>query len=77
MSYHPKLGFQHCEAVIFDPKWWDEVDHKGHPLTKGQLVYFLGLIPNVPGHCIVATSEGKVIPMIHPEELRLPKEDEL
>lgn len=68
------------EAVVFDPYWnvkgvkWENLEH---PLKKGELVYYLGEIPNVEGHCIVATYDGRVVPMIHPEDLRKAREDEL
>ena len=71
--------FKNGEAVIFDPSWWylNKKYHKSHPIKKGEVVYFLADIPNVPGHCIVATYEGKVVPMIHPEDLRKAKDSEL
>jgi hypothetical protein len=68
-------------AVVFDPKWGRTLKGRamgyGHPLTPGEVVYFLAYIPNVPGHCIVAKYGGKVIPMIHSEELREATEEEL
>lgn len=70
--------FKQYEAVVFDPKWVDKYPlSDNHPLQLRELVYFLGLIPNVPGHCIVATEEGKIVPMIHPEDLRPAKDCEL
>jgi hypothetical protein len=66
--------YKPCQAVVFDPP--KNNDYSKHALKRGQLVYFLGYIHNVPGHCIVATWEGLVVPMIHPGELREPTEDE-
>lgn len=68
-----KLG----EAVAFDPPKWNVEDYPDHPLKRNEIVYFLTKIPNVHGHCIVATYEGKVIPMIHPGDLRKVKDSEL
>lgn len=71
--------FKHCEAIVFDPAWWDAYPeyHQGHLLHKGEVVYYLGEIPNVPGHCIIAKYTGRVVPMLHPEDFRKAKEDEL
>lgn len=77
--------FKLCEAIVWEPKWYDEyvkdLRREGrkmnHPLKKGEVVYFLGEIPNVPGHCIVAKYTGEVVPMVHPEDFRKAKEEEL
>lgn len=69
--------FKMGEAVVFDPSWWEKKYEKKHPLKKGEIVYFLCDIPNVEGHCIVATHDGKTVPMIHPQDLRKATEDEL
>lgn len=71
-----KSKFQYLEAVVFDVSYC-RGDYSRHPLKNGQLVIYLGEIPNVPGHCVVATYEGHVVPMIHPDELRQAEEDEL
>lgn len=69
--------FKQYEAVVFDPFWWEDKYRKTHPLRPEELVYYLGDIPNVPGHCIVARYTGEVVPMIHPEDLREAREEEL
>lgn len=69
--------FKMGEAIVFDPTWWNKSLKIKHPLKKGQIVYFLSDIPNVFGHCIVATYSGKIIPMVHPEDFRKAKEEEL
>ena len=71
--------FKFCEAIVFEPAWWDANPqyHSTHPLKKGEVVYYLGEIPNVEGHCIVATYEGKVVPMIHPDDCRKARDEEL
>ncbi len=43
----------------------------------GETVLFLGEIKQMPGHCIVATKEGKVIWGYHTENFRLATEDEI
>lgn len=74
MSNKRKTAFKNCEAIVFNPKW--EVDVR-HPLKRNQIVYFLGEIPNVPGHCVVVTWDGKVVPMVHPGDFRKAKDEEL
>jgi hypothetical protein len=66
-------------SVVFEPKW-SRSDVKlslNHPLKYGEVVLYLGDMVDVPGHCAVATYDGRVILMIHPEELRKAKESEL
>ena len=76
-----KSKFKSNEIVVFDPNWrkeyldsikWHLMDFK-----PGELVLFLGNISNVPGHCSVAKSDGRVIWMVHPEDFRTALEDEL
>lgn len=69
--------FEQYEAVVFDPKGWLVEDYPGHPLSRNELVYYLGEIPNVPGHCIVVKYSGITVPMIHPGDLRKATEEEL
>lgn len=75
-----KKKFKHCEAIVFSPCWWDIADaekYVKHPLKPGEVVYFLGEIPNVPGHCLVAKYDGAVVSMVHPEDFRKAKDSEL
>lgn len=66
------------EVCFFEPTWWKSLTAPiRHPLHFGDRVYYLGDIPNVPGHCIVATDGGKLVPMIHTDELRQATEDEI
>lgn len=75
--------FKHCEAIVWVPKWYKKWSKQRphlvnqHPLVYGEIVYFLGEIPNVPGHCIVAKYSGQVVPMVHPEDFRKAKDEEL
>lgn len=72
-----KPSFRSGEAIVFDPQGWKVEDYPGHPLKRNQVVYFLSDIPNVGGHCIVATWDGLVIPMLHPGDFRKAKDEEL
>jgi hypothetical protein len=71
-----RAKFKNCEAIVFDPSWWEK-KYAGHPLSPGEVVYFLGEIPNVPGHCVVAKHSGEVVSMVHPEDFRKAKDEEL
>lgn len=77
-----KAKFKHCEAIVFAPIWWDAWyattdKHPKHPLDKGEVVYYLGEIPNVPSHCLIVKYSGEVVAMVHPEDFRKAKEEEL
>jgi hypothetical protein len=70
----PKLSF-----AFFEPGWAKlkaDVDPK-HPLKYGELVIYLGDIPNSPSHCLVCKENGTVVWMIHTEDLREATEDEV
>lgn len=73
--------FEMNEVVFWKPTWWynegSEKYHDKHPLTFGDRVYYLGEIPNVPGHCLVFCRDVGVVDMIHPGDLRKAKEEEL
>lgn len=70
-----KLRFKYLQAVVWDPKGGNV--YGMHPLFNETVVYWLGMIPNVPGHCAVATPSGKVVTMVHPEDFRKAKDAEL
>lgn len=72
-----KKSFKPGTAMVFEPKWWLKTVYNDHPLKYKELVYFLTDIPNVQGHCIVATYDGRVVPMVHPDDFREATEDEL
>jgi hypothetical protein len=61
--------------VKFSPPNPDQ--YTNHPLTVGENVLYLGEITNAPGHCAVATSKGKVVWMVHPDEFIELTEEEL
>jgi hypothetical protein len=69
--------FKYLEAIVFEPSWYQAFAPYSHPLNYGQMVYYMGEIPNVPGHCVVATYESKVVPMVYPDDFRKAKEKEL
>ena len=43
---------------------------------KEQSFVFLGKIPNMPGHCVVAGQSGKVYFALHSEDFRVLSDDE-
>ena len=66
------------QSVVFEPEWAENKKlDKRHPLKYGELVLFLGEMKDVPGHCAVATYDGRVVLMVHPGDFRRAKEDEL
>jgi len=74
-------GFKNCEVVFFEPSYsnkneWNK-KYSEHPLRYGDRVYYLGEIPNVPGHCLVFKRGTGIVDMIHPGDLRKAKEEEL
>jgi len=76
------MKFNYLEAIVFDPKWWnrfmeDSTDYMNHPLKPKDVVYYLGDIPNVPGHGIVIKRSGGIVTMVHPEDFRKAREEEL
>jgi hypothetical protein len=72
-----RTNWQQGEAIVFDPAFIDDADLISGPIQRGEVVYFLSNIPNVPGHCIVARYNGKIVAMVHPSDFREAREDEL
>ena len=52
-------------------------DLPGTPVRKGDTVVFLGAIPNMPGHIIVATARGRVLWGYHPDSFKKATDDEI
>lgn len=75
-----KVKFKYCEAVVFDPSWKVEM-YPGHPLSRNELVWFLGEIPNASGHCIVvhrnSSNKDEIVTMVHTPDFRKATEDEV
>jgi len=46
--------------VRFDFSSLPKEYHKKYPFRKDEAIVFLGEIPNMPGHCVVSTKDGKV-----------------
>jgi len=69
------MKFKQYEAIVFDPKY--DQYRESYPLGRKEVVYFLGNIPNVTGHCLVVKYSGEVIAMVHPEDFRKATEEEL
>ena len=61
--------FKYLEAIVFDPEWSVE-SYPEHPLKREEVVYYLGDIPNVDGHCIVLKWSGAAVSMVHPGDFR-------
>ena len=66
-------------VVVFEPKYGIENPDLYHdaPLKPGEQVIFLGGIPNVAGHCAVAKHSGEIVWLMHPEDFRMAREDEI
>lgn len=70
-----KSPFDYFERVTFDPAFVDEADLVSHPLSRGTVVYWLGMIENVSGHAVVVKPGGMLV-MVYPGDLRkIPKEE--
>lgn len=75
--------FKQYEAIVYDPDWWDsfytlhESLIDSSPLKRREVVYYLGEIPNVPEHCLVARYSGQVVAMVHFTDFRKAKDEEL
>ena len=70
--------FKKLQIVVYEPGWVrNDLDLKDSILKWGEHVLYLGEIPNVPGHCAVARHFGEVVWLVHPEDFRHPKKDEL
>ena len=75
-----KKSFEQGTAIVFEPYWWNTADKllkKYYSLKYKELVYFLTDIPNVEGHCIVVKCNGTIVPMMHPDDFRIAKDEEL
>jgi hypothetical protein len=81
MGRSRRKNFKPLECVVYDPKWNVEYkstfDWSKSPIALGEVVLFMGNIPNVIGHCAVAKHTGEVIWLVHPEDFRTAREDEL
>lgn len=55
-------------SLVFEPAWGrNSKAWKKHFLKYGEVVLYLGEMIDVPGHCCVATYDGRVVLMIHPK----------
>lgn len=71
-----KSKFKPLEIIVFTPPYRVKKKWK-HPLKFGEVVIFMGNIPNAPGHCAVAKRNGSVIWLLHPEDFRKAKDTEI
>lgn len=51
--------------------------YKSKIFKDNEMVLYLGEVFNAPGHCAVAKRNGAVIWLVHFDEFRLPREDEI
>lgn len=74
-----KPRLQNLSIVAYEPRWMkkNKSGYPNSPLQYGELALYLGEIPNAPGHCAVASSSGEVIWLLHPEDFRLAKDEEI
>jgi hypothetical protein len=68
-----KSKFKNNMIVIYKPV----AGYKSPVFKDNEAVLYLGDVPNAPGHCAVAKKDGVVIWLVHPDEFRLPTEDEI
>lgn len=77
-----RCQFKAGQALVFEPKWAEQkfkggTVYKNHPLKYGDVVHFLAEHSPAYGHCIVVDYDGKITTMVHPEEFRLPTDEEV
>jgi hypothetical protein len=50
--------------------------HRGYPFIDNEVLLFLGEVRQMPGHCVVATKDGRVVWGYHTENFVIvPKEE--
>lgn len=73
--------FKYLEVIAFAPSWaiqgGGECDLGHRGLQWNERVLYLGDIPNVSGHCAIARCTGEVMWLMHPEDFRKAKDEEL
>ena len=72
-----KVKFKYLTVIVFEPTWAKNSQVTNHPLEYGEQVLYLGEVPNCPGHCAVAKRNGAVIWLVHSDEFRKAKDEEL
>lgn len=66
--------FKQNQLVVFEvEKEYEDL----YPFINGEVVLFLGEIIQMPGHCIVAKKDGRVLWGYHTDYFREPTEDEV
>ena len=58
-------------------KWMKSYGYGEYDTMKETCFSFLGMIPNMEGHCIVAGHSGKVYFGMHPEDFEVLSEEEV
>lgn len=70
-GYKPPTVFNQYELVV-----WDGADPT-HTFNENEVVLFLGEIQQMPGHCVIAKRNGKVVYGFHTDNFRTAREEEL
>ncbi len=71
------MKFKKNELVAFMDNDLDEESLKLYPFQPNEVVVFLGEIKQMPGHCIVAKKDGRVIWGYDVDNFRKVKKDEV
>lgn len=72
----PQYSLVRVEKSYVD--WLVESGNKNHDLLKSSFFIYLGEIPNMPGHCVVAEhgNKGRILSGFHTEDFEVvPLED--
>jgi hypothetical protein len=49
--------------------------HSGYPFVRDEVLLFLGEVRQMPGHCVVATKDGRVVWGYHTENFVISSDD--
>ncbi len=50
--------------------------HSGYPFVRDEVLLFMGEVRQMPGHCVVATKDGRVIWGYHTENFLIVPDDQ-
>jgi hypothetical protein len=63
--------------VRFDFNSMSLEHHSQYPFAKKEVLLFLGELPQMPGHCVVARKDGRIIWGYHTENFIVIPEEEI
>jgi hypothetical protein len=71
--------FKKLSIIVFDPSYAKKEPnaYTKHPLKIGELVVYIGEIPNAPGHCCVLKHSGEAVWLVHSTDFRLATKEEV